>query len=168
MNTTNIALISAVAKLNSEYVNIELGRTNFADITTIDEIARTFGMALKDVDNEFKLLKDTKYKYDEFCDLCDEGKEDEYKKLSEVFEYLEIQKFAEMIVKEVAKSLQARIYREFGFDIKTLTEVSEQNGIPLKTLQSRLTRLDEGVEYKRLGKRQATILSPEGAETIIK
>jgi len=53
-------------------------------------------------------------------------------------------------------------------DIKTLTEVSELHEIPLKTLQSRLKNLDEGIEYKRLGKRQATILSPRGIEKIIK
>jgi hypothetical protein len=53
-------------------------------------------------------------------------------------------------------------------DIKTLTEVSEKYDIPLKTLQSRLTRLEEGTEYKRLGKRQPTLLSPKGIEKIIK
>lgn len=52
-------------------------------------------------------------------------------------------------------------------DIKTLKEVSELYGIPLKTLQSRLNRLEEGIEYKRLGKRQATLLSPQGIEKII-
>lgn len=52
-------------------------------------------------------------------------------------------------------------------DIKTLTEVSEQYEIPLKTLQSRLKHLKEGIEYKGLGKRQATILSPKGIEKIV-
>ncbi|WP_169738172.1 hypothetical protein [Clostridium akagii] len=52
-------------------------------------------------------------------------------------------------------------------DIKTLTEVSEQYSIPLKTLQSRLSRLEEGIEYKRLGKRQATLLSPQGVKKIV-
>ena len=52
-------------------------------------------------------------------------------------------------------------------DIKTLTEVSVQYGIPLKTLQSRLSQLKEDTEYKRLGKRQATILTPQGIEKII-
>ncbi len=53
-------------------------------------------------------------------------------------------------------------------DIKTLTEVSELYQIPLKTLQSRLSRLEEGIDYKRLGKRQPTLLSPLGIEKIIK
>ncbi|MBU3173342.1 hypothetical protein [Clostridium estertheticum] len=52
-------------------------------------------------------------------------------------------------------------------DIQTLTEVSEQYEIPLKTLQSRLNRLEEGTEYKRLGKRQATLLSPQGIKKIV-
>jgi hypothetical protein len=105
----NINLISAVAKLDSEYVNIELGRTEFVSATVIDEIGKTFGINLTDIDNEFQNLKDTKYKYEEFCNLCDEGKEDEHKLLSDVFEYVEIKKIAEMIVKKVAETLQERI-----------------------------------------------------------
>lgn len=53
-------------------------------------------------------------------------------------------------------------------DIKTLKEVSEAYSIPLKTLQSRLKHLDEDIEYKRLGKRHPTILSPEGINKITK
>lgn len=162
MNIINIALISAVAKLDSEYVNIQLGCTAFVAVTTIDEISKIFGVNLKDIDDKLQLLKDTKYKYEEFCDLCDKGKEDEYKLLSDVFEYTEIQQFAEMIIDKVAAELQSRIYNLYGFNIKTLTEVSEQYDIPLKTLQSRLTRITEGIECKKLGKRQPTLLSPEG------
>ena len=51
-------------------------------------------------------------------------------------------------------------------DIKTLTEVSQQYKIPLKTLQSRLLKLEENIDYKKLGKRQATILSPSGIKKI--
>jgi len=53
-------------------------------------------------------------------------------------------------------------------DIKTLTEVSTIYNIPLKTLQSRLQRLEEGKEYKRLGKGQSTLLSPAGVLKITK
>jgi hypothetical protein len=52
-------------------------------------------------------------------------------------------------------------------DIKTLTEVSIQYEIPLKTLQSRLKHLEEDIDYKRLGKKQPTILSPKGIKKII-
>jgi hypothetical protein len=53
-------------------------------------------------------------------------------------------------------------------DITILKEVSETYGIPLKTLQDRLKRLDENVDYKKFGKRNTTILSPTGVEKIIK
>lgn len=52
-------------------------------------------------------------------------------------------------------------------DIKTLSEISEEYNIPVKTLQSRLKNLDEGIDYKRLGKRQPTILSPNGIRKLI-
>jgi len=52
-------------------------------------------------------------------------------------------------------------------NIKTLTEVSEIYKIPLKTLQSRLKNLEENIDFKRLGKRQSTILTPEGIKKII-
>lgn len=52
-------------------------------------------------------------------------------------------------------------------DIKKLTEVSEQYDIPVETLRSRLKNLEKDVDYKILGKRQPTILSPEGVEKII-
>ncbi|MFA6867547.1 MAG: hypothetical protein WCR54_08565 [Clostridia bacterium] len=51
-------------------------------------------------------------------------------------------------------------------DIKTLTEVSSLYKIPLKTLQSRLLKLEENIDYKKLGARQATILSPSGIRKI--
>ena len=53
-------------------------------------------------------------------------------------------------------------------NIKTLTEVSEIYKIPLKTLQSRLKNLEENIDFKRLGKRQPTILTPKGIKKIIK
>ena len=53
-------------------------------------------------------------------------------------------------------------------DIKTLVEISEQYKIPLKTLQSRLKNLDEDIDFKRLGRGQSTILSPEGIYKITK
>lgn len=52
-------------------------------------------------------------------------------------------------------------------DIKTLSEISEEYNIPVKTLQSRLKNLDEGIDYKRLGKRLPTILSPNGIRKLI-
>ena len=53
-------------------------------------------------------------------------------------------------------------------DIKTLTEVAELYSIPLKTLQSRLKNLNEDIDFKRLGRGQSTILSPEGIYKITK
>ncbi|NFL43111.1 hypothetical protein FDB61_15600 [Clostridium botulinum] len=53
-------------------------------------------------------------------------------------------------------------------DIKTLTEVAEEYNISIKTLQSRLKYLKEDVEYRKLGKRQPTLLTPEGVNKIIK
>jgi|GEM_PF-7069038 len=103
------SLIKAVIKLDTTYVTIELGRTTFVYVAAITEIAEFFSLNLNSIDKQFQLLKNTKYNYDEFCDLCDEGKEDEYKLLSDVFNHCEIKKFAEMIVKKVAASLQVRI-----------------------------------------------------------
>ncbi|WP_394885000.1 hypothetical protein [Clostridium butyricum] len=53
-------------------------------------------------------------------------------------------------------------------DIRTLSEISIQYNIPIKTLQSRLKNLDENVDYRKLGKRQPTILSPKGIDKILK
>ncbi|HBJ1645893.1 hypothetical protein FDB50_15345 [Clostridium botulinum] len=53
-------------------------------------------------------------------------------------------------------------------DLKTLTEVAEEYNISIKTLQSRLKYLEENIEYKKLGKRQPTLLTPEGVNKIIK
>lgn len=52
--------------------------------------------------------------------------------------------------------------------IKTLKEISEEYEIPIKTLQSRLKDLKEGIDFKKLGKRQPTLVSPQGVEKIIK
>jgi hypothetical protein len=105
----NFNLMKAVVRLDSEEVNTELGKVPFIYVTTIDEIGKFFGVNLNNIDKEFQELKDTKYKYEEFCDLADDGKVDEYKPLDQVFEYLEIQKFAEMICKKVAEKLKIRI-----------------------------------------------------------
>lgn len=57
-------------------------------------------------------------------------------------------------------------------DIKTLRQVSEESGIEIRTLQQRLGLpnfgLIEGVDFKRLGKRQSTILTPAGVKKILK
>ena len=51
-------------------------------------------------------------------------------------------------------------------DIKTLREVAEQSAVPYQTLKSRLKlkslELVEGSDYKKLGARMPTILSPSG------
>ena len=57
-------------------------------------------------------------------------------------------------------------------DIKTLQDVSREYNIPFPTLQTRLEsknlNLIEGEDYKKLGKRLPTLLSPSGIEKIIK
>ena len=57
-------------------------------------------------------------------------------------------------------------------DIKTLREVAEQSATPYETLKARLKLksldLVEGTDYKKLGPRMPTILSPSGIEKIIK
>jgi hypothetical protein len=49
----NEKLLKAVAKLNSEYVNIELGNTRFIDVMEIEGIGKFFGIGLKDIDEKF-------------------------------------------------------------------------------------------------------------------
>ena len=110
-NSKDYDLIQAVTWLDSERLNKALGNMRFIEVTNIDFIGEFFGVNLNNIYDEFQELKDTKYKFEEFCDLCDEEKEDGGKLLSEVFEYLEIQRFAEMIIKEVAESLQERLNR---------------------------------------------------------
>lgn len=55
-------------------------------------------------------------------------------------------------------------------DFKTLREVAEETGIHIKTLQQRLDlpgfNLTEGKDFKRLGDRQPTFLSPVGIRKI--
>lgn len=57
-------------------------------------------------------------------------------------------------------------------DIKTLQEVSREYNIPFSTLQTRLSLksfgLIEGEDYKKLGKRLPTLLSPEGVKKLTK
>lgn len=100
----NMKLLKAVAKLDSEYVNIELGNEAFLSVTSISQIAKFFSVNLKEIDIQFQELKDIKYRYDEACEIDDESE-----LLYEVFEYSEIQNFAEMIIEKVAESLQIRI-----------------------------------------------------------
>ena len=56
-------------------------------------------------------------------------------------------------------------------DIKTLQEVAREYNIPVRTLQDRLIlkSLDmiEGKDYKKLGLRLPTLLSPQGIIKII-
>lgn len=52
-------------------------------------------------------------------------------------------------------------------DIKTLQELSREYSIPFPTLQSRLKHLEENTDYRKLGKGQATILSPQGVKKIL-
>ena len=57
-------------------------------------------------------------------------------------------------------------------EVKTLQEVSREYGIPFTTLQTRLNlksfNLIEYVDYRKLGKRQPTIFTPEGIKKITK
>lgn len=57
-------------------------------------------------------------------------------------------------------------------DIKTLQEVARETGIPVRTLQDRLSlkslNMIEGEDYRKLGVRLPTLLSPQGIEKIIK
>lgn len=56
-------------------------------------------------------------------------------------------------------------------DIKTLQEVATENNISVKTLQGRLIlkslNMMEGEDYKKLGERMPTLLSPQGIEKIL-
>jgi len=56
-------------------------------------------------------------------------------------------------------------------EIKTLQDVASEYKISVNTLQQRLTApksaLIENVDYKKLGNRMPTILSPEGVQKII-
>ncbi len=57
-------------------------------------------------------------------------------------------------------------------DIKTLRQLAKETGISYRTLADRIESnnlgLIEGIDYLKLGKGQATLLSPEGVEKIIK
>jgi len=57
-------------------------------------------------------------------------------------------------------------------DLKTLKQISEQYDIPVVTLKKRLKLksfdMIEDEDYKNLGERQSTLLSPSGIEKIIK
>jgi len=56
-------------------------------------------------------------------------------------------------------------------DIKTLQEVARESGIPVRTLQDRLKlksmEMVEGLDFKKLGVRMPTLLSPNGVEKIL-
>ena len=57
-------------------------------------------------------------------------------------------------------------------DIKTLKQLSDETGIYFKTLAGRLKlksfNMIEGVDYRRMGKGQGILLSPQGVEKILK
>lgn len=57
-------------------------------------------------------------------------------------------------------------------DIKTLKQISEEYNIPVVTLKKRIKlksfNMIENEDYKSLGERQATLLSPTGVQKIIK
>lgn len=57
-------------------------------------------------------------------------------------------------------------------DITTIQNVSLDYEIPVPTLVTRLTlkslKLIEGNDYKRMGKGQSVLLSPEGVKKLIK
>lgn len=57
-------------------------------------------------------------------------------------------------------------------DLKTIQEVSIEYDIPVPTLKTRLTlksiNMIEGDDYKRMGKGQGILLSPEGVKKITK
>ena len=57
-------------------------------------------------------------------------------------------------------------------DITTIQKVSLDYGIPVSTLVTRLTlkslKLIEGDDYKRMGKGQSVLISPEGVKKLIK
>ena len=56
-------------------------------------------------------------------------------------------------------------------DIKTIQEVALEYNIPVPTLKTRLTlkslNMIEGEDYRRMGKGQSVLLSPEGVKKII-
>jgi len=56
------------------------------------------------------------------------------------------------------------------YEVKTLQEVARETGIPVRTLQDRLIlkslNMIEGEDYKKLGVRLPTLLSPEGVKKI--
>ena len=107
----NELLIKAIARMNIEATTDELEKTQFISVTEIDSTGRFFGVNLNTIDKKFQELKDTKYHYEEFCNLCDEGKESEEVRLNRFFSYLECKEFATDIIKEVAKVMQERINR---------------------------------------------------------
>jgi len=57
-------------------------------------------------------------------------------------------------------------------EIKTIQEVALEYNIPVPTLKTRLTlkslNMIEGKDYRRMGKGQSVLLSPEGVEKITK
>lgn len=57
-------------------------------------------------------------------------------------------------------------------DIKTLREVAKENNISVFTLKTRLESknfdLIDGEDFKKLGERQPTLLSPSGIKKILK
>lgn len=52
-------------------------------------------------------------------------------------------------------------------DIQFLSDVSKDYGIPVRTLQDRLANLKEGIQYRKLGKRLPTLLTPGAVEKLV-
>ena len=53
-------------------------------------------------------------------------------------------------------------------DVKTLQEVARENEVDPQTLIVRLKFLNEGDDFRRLGKRQPILLMPSGVKKILK
>ena len=107
----NELLIKAIIRMDLEAVTDGLEKTQFISVTEIDTIGRFFGINLNEIDKKFQELKDTKYRYEEFCKLVDAGVEDEELILNRFFDYVECKAFATDIIKEVAKAMQERVNR---------------------------------------------------------
>lgn len=53
-------------------------------------------------------------------------------------------------------------------NIITLSEVAEKYHVPVETLRYRLKKLEEGTEYKKLGRRQPILISKDAVEKLVK
>ena len=55
-------------------------------------------------------------------------------------------------------------------DIKTTKQIALENNIPIRTVHNRIEScgLIEGIDYRKLGERQPTLISPSGVKKILK